>query len=247
MKWHIIEGEAGCRYAREHRCTAIVVDALRASATAAALLAHRATEILVTDTVENALALKTAYPDYLLFGERGGLPPDGFDFGNSPQTVEAASGRGVVFTTTTGAQRMIQAWTSSAVIMGTTLNASAAVMFARTCAEEAVVIPAGLATDPDFFAQEDWTAGTCLIMRALQLHPADILGIGEEEFAIWRDKIHAVGLPELFQTAPHAEKLRKIGLDSDIAFCARTDVYDTVPTALERMGDGIVRVGNAFD
>ncbi len=84
MWWHIIEGEAGCDYARERGCVAVVVDALRASATAAMLLHHGARSILAVREVEEALTAKTKHADALLFGERGGLPPEGFDFGNSP-------------------------------------------------------------------------------------------------------------------------------------------------------------------
>ena len=36
--WHFIEGEAGCAFAVEQQCAALVVDSLRASATAAMLL-----------------------------------------------------------------------------------------------------------------------------------------------------------------------------------------------------------------
>ena len=54
MPWHFIEGEAGCRYAVEHGCVAIVVDALRASATAAMLLDAGATRILAVREVAEA-------------------------------------------------------------------------------------------------------------------------------------------------------------------------------------------------
>ena len=102
-RWHLIEEEAGCTYAVEHGCVAIVVDALRASATAAMLLETGATELIVVAEVEDAIAAKQSYPDALIFGERGGLPPPGFDGGNSPQDVACAAGRRVIFTTTTGA------------------------------------------------------------------------------------------------------------------------------------------------
>ena len=45
--WHLIEGEAGCRFAVEKGCVAVVVDALRASATAAMLLERGARELVV--------------------------------------------------------------------------------------------------------------------------------------------------------------------------------------------------------
>ena len=74
MHIHLIEGEAGCQFAVEHGCVAIVVDALRASATAAMLLHAGARQLLVVRTVEEAFAAKLELPGALLFGERGGVP-----------------------------------------------------------------------------------------------------------------------------------------------------------------------------
>ena len=70
MKWHLIAGEDGCRFAVENQCVAIIVDALRASATAAYMLDAGATEILAVREVDEAYALKREYPDALLVGER---------------------------------------------------------------------------------------------------------------------------------------------------------------------------------
>ena len=52
MKWHFIAGEEGCRFAVDNNCVAIIVDALRASATAAYMLHAGATEILAVREVE---------------------------------------------------------------------------------------------------------------------------------------------------------------------------------------------------
>ncbi|MCI0521281.1 MAG: 2-phosphosulfolactate phosphatase, partial [Chloroflexi bacterium] len=66
---------------------AVVIDVLRAFTTAAFAFAAGAEEILLTDTVENALDLRRRFPGALVMGEVGGLPPQGFDFGNSPATL----------------------------------------------------------------------------------------------------------------------------------------------------------------
>jgi len=226
MKWHIIEGEAGCRYAVEHRCTAVVVDALRASATAAMLLDAGATGILVVREVEEALQMKESMPDALLFGERGGLPPEGFDFGNSPRTVNAAKGRSIIFTTTTGAQRLVDCWGAAAVCMGTTVNAGAVIAFAMEQRNDVVLIPAGLSTDPAFDAQEDWVAAATIAMLA----GAEVAE-GAERYDFWRDRIKAEGVPALFDSAPHAERLREVGLQDDIAYCASIDLTSALPLA----------------
>ncbi len=237
MYWHIIEGEEGCRFAVEQGCVAVVADALRASATAAMLLHAGAKELLVVREVEEARAAKAADPEALLFGERGGLPLDGFDGGNSPRQTSTAEGKRVIFTTTTGAGRLVSAWGARAVYLGTTVNAAAVVEAAREHRTDVVLIPAGLAGNPDFNAQEDVVAAAYLAMLA-----GGPVGEGADLLARWQPRIESEGLDRLFATAPHAEKLRQVGLEKDVVFCAQTNQTQAVPTAIAREKLG-VRVG----
>lgn len=239
MRIHLVEGAEGCAYAVAQQCAAIVVDALRASATAAMLLHAGATELLVVREVEDAYAAKRRDPDALLFGERNGLPPEGFDGGNSPQSVAVAAGRRVVFTTTTGAQRLVAAWGASGLYMGATVNASAVLKAAFRHGRDIVLIPAGLASDPAFDAQEDWTAAVAIALKA-----GAAIGEGSDRFHYYRGRIHAEGVSALFESAPHAQKLRAIGLESDIVYCAQVDITACVPTARARTELGVM-VGNA--
>lgn len=235
MKWHIIEGEPGCQFAVEHKLTAIVVDALRASATAAMLCDAGATSILAVREVEEARLAKESMPDALLYGERGGLPPEGFHYGNSPQEARQARGRAVIFTTTTGAGRLLSAWGAGAVLMGTTVNASATARVAAGFGKDVVLIPAGLTSDPDFDAQEDRCAAVAIAMKA-----GVEIGEGRDLFEYWREQIDSEGFETLFARSPHAEKLRKIGMESDIAWCAQVDVTNKVPQAVTRTDLGVI-------
>jgi len=239
MKCHLIEGAAGCAYVIENKCVAVVVDALRASATAAYFLHLGAKEIIAVAEVEQAYAARQRYPDALLAGERGGLPPEGFDLGNSPRLVGDVMGRRIIFTTTTGAGRLVACFGAPAVYMGTTVNAAAVAEAAKSHETDIVLIPAGLLSDPHFDAQEDWVAATATAM-ALDL----LVGEGEERFGYWKQRIMSEGLPQLLATAPHAEKLRKVGLEADIPFCAQLDTVQVVPKVLGRNDFGVT-VGRA--
>ncbi|MBI2425237.1 MAG: 2-phosphosulfolactate phosphatase [Candidatus Hydrogenedentes bacterium] len=234
MLWHIIEGEAGCRFARERGAVAIVVDALRASATAAMMLHAGALDILVVREVEDALAAKRNAPDALLFGERGGVPPAGFDFGNSPREVSPVAGRHAIFTTTTGANRLVSAWGSKAVFMGTTVNARAVVQAAASFNTDVVIIPAGLTGHPEFDAMEDRVASVYLAMQA-----GDAIGEGRAIFDQFAPAIEGEGLVALFEAAPHSQNLRDLGLPEDIAYCAQVDLTTCVPQGLRRGEAGI--------
>ena len=65
----------------------IVIDVLRAFSNAAYAFSRGAEEIILVSTVEEALGLKSQLPNAKLMGEVGGLPPAGFDFGNSPTQI----------------------------------------------------------------------------------------------------------------------------------------------------------------
>jgi 2-phosphosulfolactate phosphatase len=64
-----------------------------------------------------------------LGGERGGLPIDGFDLGNSPSeyTRQSVGGRTIVFTTTNGTQALQVCRAAQRVIFGSFVNFTAAI------------------------------------------------------------------------------------------------------------------------
>ena len=81
----------------------IVIDVLRAFSTAAHAFSRGAKEILLVSTVEEALALRSQISDSKVMGEVGGLPPEGFDFGNSPTHISKEDLSGVTLIQRTGA------------------------------------------------------------------------------------------------------------------------------------------------
>jgi 2-phosphosulfolactate phosphatase len=87
----------------------VVIDVLRAFSTAAYALAAGAQDILLTHSVENALALRQRFPGSLIMGEVGGLPVEGFDFSNSPSQIigRDLTGRRLIQRTSSGTQGMV--------------------------------------------------------------------------------------------------------------------------------------------
>jgi 2-phosphosulfolactate phosphatase len=230
---HLRSGDAGCRWAREQKAVAVVVDALRASATITCLLQQGAEDVMVVKEVHEAYAYRRTHPETLLVGERGGLKVDGFDFGNSPTEIQQADvhGKRLVFTSTTGAQRLVDCLGATAIIVGTPINASAvARQVAAIALDESipiVIIPAGLATDPDVIAEEDWLGAAVLAARlGLPVHRAS-----EPSFQQYQRLIQSPGLLQGFLTSSHGQKLMHLGFTDDIHLCAQVDlVTDIVPT-----------------
>lgn len=232
----LIAGEEGCRRARDQRAVAIVVDALRASATITMLLHQGASDVVVVKEVAEAHAYRRAHPDALLVGERGGLKVDGFDLGNSPTEIQCADvqGKQVAFTSTTGAQRMVDCLGASSILVGTTINATAVARQAAALARRAhvpvVIIPAGLATNPSILEEEDWLGAVVLAASMdIPLSPAS-----EGPFAHFQQLIRSPGLHERFLRSTHGERLVRLGFTDDIRLCAQVDlIHDTVPTLEE--------------
>lgn len=244
---HLRSGEAGCGWAREQKAVAVVVDALRASATITCLLQRGAAEVLVVKEVDEVYAYREEYPNTLLVGERGGVKVEGFDFGNSPTEIQRADVRGkrVAFTSTTGAQCLVDCLGASAITVGTTINASAVArqVSAMALAETVpiVIIPAGLATDPSVTAEEDWLGATVLAAHlGLPIHHASA-----QSFQHYQQRIQSAGLLQGFLQSSHGQTLVGLGFVDDIRVCAQVDlITDIVPTVtavvpLPRGGQGV--------
>jgi 2-phosphosulfolactate phosphatase len=81
----------------------VVIDVLRAFSSAAYAFSRGAKEIILVSTVEETLGLKAQLPNAKVMGELGGLPPAGFDFGNSPTQIREENLTGLTLIQRTGA------------------------------------------------------------------------------------------------------------------------------------------------
>lgn len=88
-----------------HTATGIVliIDVLRAFSTAAYAFSRGAKQVHLVSGVQEALDLKAQLPNARAMGEVGGLPPEGFDFGNSPTRILEHDLTGITFIQRTGA------------------------------------------------------------------------------------------------------------------------------------------------
>jgi 2-phosphosulfolactate phosphatase len=98
--------------------TVVVIDVLRAFTTAAYAFGAGAADITLVATVAEALTLRKANPEMLIMGEVGGLPVEGFDFGNSPTEIASQdlSGRHLIQRTSSGTQGVVLSRNASALI-----------------------------------------------------------------------------------------------------------------------------------
>jgi len=231
---HISIGERGCELANELKAIAIIVDALRASATLATLFERGVREVWVVSEVKQAWELKGQMPDALLVGERNSLKVEGFDFSNSPMEILQAQGleeRRAIFTSTTGAKRILACKNATAVLVGTTVNASAVAKSAKTLAERnrcpVVIVASGVHARGEEWASEDIAAAWTIAERISGQIVQAPLQLSRPSSLTPRPSPNA--LEQAFAESLHGQELIALGLQADVNWCAQVDKVSSVP------------------
>jgi 2-phosphosulfolactate phosphatase len=136
----------------------IVIDVLRAFSTAAYAFSRGAKEIILVSTVEEALGLKSQFPTTKIMGEVGGLPPAGFDFGNSPTQIieEDLTGLTLIQHTGAGTQGVVRCVNAEKLIAASFVVAGATVKYISHLSpiEVTFVITGGEDNDEDLACAE---------------------------------------------------------------------------------------------
>lgn len=208
----------------------VVVDALRATTTVAALFTHGLSDLVAVDSLELARDLARR-DNRLLFGEIDGHPPKGFDYGNSPveaSTAEVAGRSAVLFTTNGTTALCLLAESGAAVLAGALTNASAIVK-AIGDADSVVIVCAGNEGGKRF-AMEDFLAAGEMARLARDAYPG--IEIGDAA----RLAIAAASTGNLerrFAQSRHGKITAARGFTADIEYAAKTGLSSVVPAMVE--------------
>jgi 2-phosphosulfolactate phosphatase len=202
--------------------TAVVFDVLRATSSIITGLDSGVESFIPVRTLEEARTLKSKNPNLLLAGERGGLPPKGFDLGNSPEEFQNVKGRNVVLTTTNGTAAIESVKSAKSVLIGALLNIDALANYLFTHhPNNLLLICAGTEEE---FSLEDAIAAGALVARL-----SGDEGLSDSAM-ITRSLYEQVG-EDFYEWLRHTQNgtnLRKIGKEADIRWCAQFSVVDTV-------------------
>jgi 2-phosphosulfolactate phosphatase len=222
------------RWEGPSREVCIVVDVLRASSTAVAMMASGAQAILVAADVDEARRQARDLPDHLLCGERGGLPPPGFDYGNSPREFAALDlkGRRAILCTSNGTKAIGACAEAPLVLVGALLNAAAvgraAVREATERKLDIVIVCAGddggTSVSPEDVLGAGAIADAVCSQRGTAVEPTAGAQAALDLWRAWREQEEGA-----LRASPHGRELISLGLGEDLAFCARTDAYRVVP------------------
>jgi 2-phosphosulfolactate phosphatase len=219
----------------------VAIDVLRASTTITQALVAGAAAVLPCLEVADAhaLAAPLTRESYLLGGERGGLPIDGFDLGNSPcdYTPARVAERTLIFTTTNGTRAIAAAHLAHATLIGAFTNAAAITRYLLDPALVALPIHLLCAGTRGQITREDVLLAGLLIDR-LQAAASD--GSLNDCARLARDAWHALlyesggtitpgQLAATLRDTQGGRNLISIGLDRDLIDVAQLDSLSAVP------------------
>ncbi len=216
-----------------------MIDVLRATTVVAVALANGAQGVIPVRSVDRARELAAGGPGYLLGGEFENRRIAGFDCGNSPfdYARSVVEGRRVVLRTTNGTQAFAAlAGRHAAVLCAALVNVSAvAAHLKRQRYRSVALLCAG---QDERFSLEDFVCAGAIVHA-----------LGEDDSRACTDDA-GIAARALFEQARsslfallaignHAEDLRAVGAEADVAFAAQLDLLEVVPL----MRDGMLICG----
>jgi 2-phosphosulfolactate phosphatase len=218
----------------------VVVDVLRATSSLVTMFERGLEEAIIASSLDEARVFAERDPGLLLCGEEGGLPPDGFDHGNSPSTFDEMdlSDKRAVLVTTNGTRALQGVPTGTTVLVGALLNVEA---IARTMVAQdlnrASIVCAGERGGASVCVEDVYCAGA-IVGRMLTLGKFDVDDGAAVALQVYRSFLSPV---EALLAGKHGPALRELGFAEDIVFCAREDVFSSVPVG-ERDTESVLRV-----
>jgi len=203
----------------------LVVDVLRATSTIAVLMGRGIERVYPASSIDSARALRAQLGGGpWLCGEVNALPPEGFDFGNSPSEFADAAlpGPRVVMATTNGTPALLACAGAPLVMAAAPLNASACVTLALEAGHDVLVVAAGRHGEA---ADDDTLAAALLAARLVAAGAEADAGAAR---AIERWQRVRDDLARAFRETAHGRILVDLGFGHDLDFCAQTDRIDAV-------------------
>lgn len=204
----------------------IVVDVLRASTTIVAAFESGARSVRPVLSVEDARELATKLPEALLCGERHGLPPNGFDLGNSPlgYTSDVVRDQDLILTTTNGTRALSMLSDAQRVFIGSLTNRSSVCEAVESM--DTTIICAG--TDGQVSLDDCYVAG-CMVERMIQRgHKATKTARQVNDASRESFREHGSHFVVLRITT-HGKRLCDLGFEDDIKDAASIDSVRIVP------------------
>jgi 2-phosphosulfolactate phosphatase len=203
----------------------VVIDIFRATSSICYGIENGAEAIIPVSEVEECAAYREKGFDYLLAAERNGEVVEGFDFGNSPfsYTAEKVAGKTVVLTTTNGTHALHLSRKAKKIVIGSFINLTALCNWLKVQQENILLVCAGWKNN--FNLEDTLFAGAVIEQLKTSGFVLDDPSIAANDlFQLGKNNIG-----QYLSKTSHGERLKKLGIEKDIAFCLQIDLTTAIP------------------
>ena len=205
-----------------------VIDVIRATTSISVMLAKGANEVVIAKNKSQAFSLKKIFTDYLLCGEEGGLPPKGFDFGNSPLEYSQMdlAGKGIILKTTNGTKSFFKTINSKYSFAISIVNIShacdAMIHEAQKNGLDILLICSGEKGKTSY--DDVFAAG--FAVNILKQKRSDII-LSDPALIASNNAYAESSICEALKRSVSYRSMIKAGLGDDIGICCSPDLYKT--------------------
>jgi len=201
----------------------VVTDILRATSCMVTALAHGVARIRPVRSVEECRDWQAK--GFLAAAERDGQQVAGFGLANSPFSYQnpALQGKEIVVSTTNGTQAIKSATEAAEVLIGAFLNLQSIADYLLAQQRDVLLLCSAWKNRPSL--EDSLFAGA--LVAALQ--PAYQV---QDDAALMSARLYQEAAPKLLATVQqgsHVQRLYKLGIEADIAFCLQHNVYEVLP------------------
>ncbi|MHB1422052.1 MAG: 2-phosphosulfolactate phosphatase [Gemmataceae bacterium] len=214
--------------ARLAESVAVVIDVLRATTTMIHALAAGCVAVWPIEEVEEARRVADGMRAgrVLLGGERGGVPPAGFDLGNSPgeYTCARCKGTTLILTTSNGTRALLRAAAAARTLIAGFVNYSAVCEQLKDEARPIDIVCAGYHGEA---ALEDALLAGALVEYLCEHQPVTLNDAARLAWDCFEH--HGRVLDGALEISAGGAHLRSLGYDEDIRTAARVDQFAIVP------------------
>ena len=201
----------------------VVIDIFRATSSICYGIENGAEAIIPVATVEACESYR--HSEFLLAAERNGEVVAGFDFGNSPFSYikDKVHGKTVVLTTTNGTHAINVSRGASKIVIGSFLNLGALCDWLKTQPNDVLLLCSGWKDKVNL--EDTLFAGGVVHNLMNEDYQLDDSGIAAEDlYRIAKNDLNAY-----LKKTSHSERLKKLGIEEDIAFCLKVDITTSIP------------------
>ena len=209
----------------------VVIDMLRATSVITTALANGCKKVIPVLTVEEAFEIASKNKENtILGGERQALKIDGFDFSNSPLEYkkELVEGKDVVITTTNGTRAINGCKGAYKIFVGAMINARAIALKLAEEDKDVVFLNAGTNGQ---FSMDDFICAGYMISCLMENKEYQLTDIAKTAKYIYESNNNII---DYIKSARHFSVITNLGLQDDLSYCMKKDLYSIVPEYKDR-------------